>query len=170
MQNSIYERSCSLGSKALRAGNWLAKTLRSILRRFAAIVFDRAKRKTDIAREMDRLRRKLAPLRQRLRDAEDASWGTLSDEQNAEEKWERVLAEIKQAFGKRGALFSVRKVLNFAGGQGELLDEPHKKGKWVKALLGMPLEVILRIIDRQPAIEIHRLKKNMPGKEKLKMK
>jgi hypothetical protein len=137
---------------------------------FAAVVFDRAKHKRDIPREMERLRKELAPLRERLRDAEGATWGSLSDEQNAEQEWDRVFAEIERTFGKGGELLSVRKVLNFAGTQGDLLDEPHKKGKWIKTVLALPLDTILRIIDRQPAVEIHRLKKDIPGTDKLTMK
>jgi hypothetical protein len=37
-------------------------------------------------------------------------------------------------------------------------------------LLTLPLETFWRIVDRRPAIEIHRLKKDVPGEELLTAK
>jgi hypothetical protein len=137
---------------------------------FAAIVFDRAKRRGDISREMERLRKELAPLRERLRGAEETAWKSDPEQQKAEQKWRQVFVEIERTFGKGEALFSIRNVLNFAGTAGEAIDEPHKKGKWAKALASLPVEILLRILDRQPAIEIHRLREAIPATEKLRMK
>jgi len=137
---------------------------------FAAIVFDRAKRREDISREMERLRKELAPLRERLKDAEETAWKSQPERQKAEQKWRQVFVEIERTFGKGEALFSIRNVLNFAGTAGEAIDEPLKKGKWMKTLASLPLEILLRVLDRQPAIEIHRLREAIPATEKLRMK
>jgi hypothetical protein len=143
--------------------------LRQTITPFAAIVFERAyPSKKNIIREMAKLREELAPFRIRMRKYEKkAFWSDWDENNEAENKWQEVLNEIEKSFGKEPKLITFKRGLGFGEALGELVQEPHKIGSWTKLLLGQPLEVTQRMLLRAPVIEIHQLRKNLPGPPQL---
>ncbi len=140
----------------------------------AAIIFKRAyPDKRNIPTEMAKLREELAPLRKRLHDIEDRFlWRTYDERLAAEAQWKSILAEIERDFTEptfkhASAEVKVIRGLNLAGPVGDIIANPLSPGTWAKALLGAPLEAIYRMLRQRPVIEIHRLKRQLPGSQQL---
>src|SRR6266446_585479 len=129
----------------------------------AAIVFDRASpHRSNIPREMVRLRNELAPLRARLRDAEEELlWGKRDTEVAAYRKWQAVFKQIEQEFGQGNHLLSVSEVLGFAKDVAGAAVKPKEPKGWFQ-LLSLPIDVVRRILLRHRFIELHHLRSELP--------
>lgn len=139
----------------------------------AAIIFKRAyPDKRNIPTEMAKLREELTPLRKRLHDIEDRLLRRSYDEAlSAKDQWNDILAEIERDFTEptfkhASAEVKVRRALNLVD-VGDLIANPLSPGTWAKTLLGAPLEAIYRMLRQRPVIEIHRLKRQLPGSQQL---
>jgi len=134
----------------------------------AAVVFERASHRSRIIQEMKRLRDELAPLRERLRKAErKIFYGKGTKVGAAKAEWEMVAAELKKSFGDQPQVICLRSILRFGSDAGELADEPLKAKSWMTLLLGLPFEAASRLLSRRPAIELHHLRREMPGSIRL---
>jgi hypothetical protein len=151
----------SIDESSLDAHQELQRTVTPL----ASIVFDRAwPHKNNIPKVMAGLRKELAPLRQRLREAEDAAlWGMHLDESSATHKWNQVFHEIERTMGRGERLISIRRALNFASVVAPAADDFRKASSIMKAILDLPIEITQRLIARQPAIELFHLQKSIPG-------
>jgi hypothetical protein len=131
----------------------------------ASIVFDRAwPGRGNIPKLMEQLRKELAPMRERLKEAENAAiWGVQAEELSAVRKWNSVFEEIEQAFGRDERLLSIRRGLNFAGLGATAIGELKKASGWAKVLLDLPVDAAQRMLARRPAIELFNLQKEIPG-------
>lgn len=87
---------------------------------------------------------------------------------DAANRWGMVNDELAKSFGKDPHLVSLESVLRFGGNIGDLADEPTKSKTWMAVLLGLPFDILKRVILRRPAIELHRLKRDLPGTGRLK--
>jgi hypothetical protein len=136
----------------------------------AAVVFERAKPdKKRIAAEMDLLRAELAPLRRRLRGAEDKIFsGKGTEVTDAVNDWDLVVDELGRRFGREPHLISLDGILRFGRDAAEVADSVSKPKAWMAALLGLPFDVLRRIVARRPAIELHTLQREIPGSGRLK--
>jgi hypothetical protein len=134
-----------------------------------AIVFERATPKPErITGEMEKLRDELAPFRRRLHELEDkALWASRDEAVDASRRWEDMLAELERSFGAEPGLVSVRRGLNFAESAAKVIEQPTSWTAWSGALLSLPAEVISRVLSRRPAIEIHRLRRQLPATGRL---
>lgn len=137
---------------------------------FAAIIFKRAHPdKRNIPTEMAKLREELTPLRKRLHDIEDRLlWRSNDESLAAEVQWNSILEEIKRDFSEptfkhASAEVKIIRGLNYARSLFDLTDKPMSPETWAKALLGAPLEDVYRILRRRPVIEIHGLRRQLPG-------
>jgi len=145
------------------------QTLERRVAPFAAVIFKRAyPNKRNIPTEMAKLREELAPLRKRLHAIEKKLQDSYEKYLAAEAQWNSILAEIERDFTEpsfkyASAEVKIRQALNLAGPVSDLMDKPMSPGTWAKALLGAPLEAIYRMLRRRPVIEIHRLKRQLPG-------
>jgi hypothetical protein len=138
----------------------------------AGIVFDRAAPdKHRIAKEMALLRKELAPLRERLREAESLiQTGTAEHEMAAKRKWNRAFEQLNREFGDGDGSVVFRPTLEFAAITSKILLEPMATGKWVDAIMGQPAERLLGMLNRKPLIELHRLRRKMPATGRLSRK
>jgi hypothetical protein len=136
----------------------------------AAVVFERAKPdRTRIVPVMKELREQLAPLRQRLRRAEDVILNGQGDDPiNAEVAWNQAIKELQRSFGAEPHLVSTEKILSFGEHVGDLADEPQSPKAWMAMLLGLPFEIVKRLVYRRPAVELHRLRRDRPAVERLR--
>ena len=135
----------------------------------AAVVFDRAApSRASIPQVMADLRNDLAPLRDRLRDAEEPTiGGSIHDEIVARGKWKSVFEEIEKTYGQGEGLLTVRQLLDFAKITSALVDEVHKTSSWAKALLSLPADMITRLLARGPSIEIFDREQEIPSSTRL---
>lgn len=135
----------------------------------AAVVFERAQPdKRRIAAEMDLLRAELAPLRTRLRKAEHAIfYGKGAEVADAARKWKAVSDELRQSFGEEPHLVSLDGFLDFGKDLGKVATDPKKPSAWTKSLLGLPVNVIRRVLLRRKAVELHQLRREVPAAGKL---
>jgi hypothetical protein len=138
----------------------------------AGIVLDRAAPdKHRIPREMARLRKELAPLRERLREVESMiQTGTAAQEIAAKRKWNRAFEQLKGEFGEGDGSVAFRPILEFATVTSKILLEPMAAGKWVDAIMGQPAEFLRGMLNRRPLLELHRLGKKMPATGRLRRK
>jgi hypothetical protein len=136
----------------------------------AAVVFERATpNRQGIADVMDNMRSELEPLRKRLREAEDKIfYGKGNEVTDAVSWWGMVADELGKTYGTDPHLVSLESVLRFGGNIGDLADEPTKSKTWMAVLLGLPFDILKRVILRRPAIELHRIKRDLPGTSRLK--
>lgn len=136
----------------------------------AAIVFERAKPdKARIPAEMDLLRAELAPVRERLRAAENKIFfGKGAEVADATIEWNLVIDELGRHFGNEPHLISLDGILRFGRDLGDVVDSSAKPKAWIAALLGLPFDILRRIIARGPAIELHELQHDLPGAGRLK--
>jgi hypothetical protein len=135
----------------------------------AAVVFERAQPdKRRIAPEMDSLRAQLAPLRARLRTAEQTIlYGQGVEIPDAVHRWNAVNDELRRSFGEEPHLVSLDGFLAFGKDVGELATNPKKPSAWMKSLLGLPVDIIRRVLLRRQAVELHRLRREVPGAGRL---
>lgn len=144
------------------------RELRRTVSPFAAIVFERAKNRREIASEMEILRNELAPLRKRVHEFEEkALWGNRDEAIDAERKWEEILAEIDVNFGADPRLVSIKRAIAFGESVGEIIDNATSGKSWLSSLASLPIEIAMRLISQRPAIEIHHLRSKLPGPGKL---
>ena len=131
----------------------------------AAVVFDRAyPDKTRIVPEIHQLRLQLEPFRERIRKTErQILYGTRDNAVKARLKWDQVFEEISKSFGKEPQLITIRRAIDFSRPVAGISAQPSNYKSWVDALLGLPFEVLSRVLDRGPAIELHRLRKKLPA-------
>jgi hypothetical protein len=131
----------------------------------AAVVFGRAQPdQKRIVPELKTLREELAPLRQRLREAEQKIFFGHGDEVvDATDDWNQINHEVKRSFGKEPHLVSVDQVLSFGQDVGEAAADPTKPKGWTKALMGLPADVVCRKLLRRKAVELHRLRNEVPA-------
>jgi hypothetical protein len=137
----------------------------------AAIVIDRASpHRSNIPREMVRLRDELTTLRARLRTAEEELFsGTRDNEVAAYRKWKAVFDEIEREFGKGDHLLTTSGVLGFAEGVAGAALKPKEPKGWFQ-LLSLPVDIVRRILSRRTIIELHRLRSQLPASENLRRK
>ena len=135
----------------------------------AAVVFERAgSDKRRIVSEMDLLRSELAPLRSRLRVAEEQMFvGKGQEVLDARNEWALVVDEIGRRFGNEPHLISLDGILKLGREAGEVADGPKKTKAWIATLTGLPFDVVRRIITRRGAIELHNLQKDLPAPTRL---
>jgi hypothetical protein len=135
----------------------------------SAIVFERARSKRGrVVPEMVALREELAPLRERLRRFEyDLYFGTADQAKDAKAKWDNALHEADEAFGSRPRLWSWRGAAKFGEQLGEAIDKPTSFASWSKALVGLPIEVISRLVRRRTLVGLHRLEHELPAAGRL---
>jgi hypothetical protein len=142
--------------------------LRRTVSPFAAIVFERAKSRSEIVSQMEMLRKELAPLRERIHKLEEkALWGSRDEAVDAERKWEQVLTEIETNFGPDPHLVSIKRAITFGESIGEIMDKPTSWKNWLSSLTNLPLEIATRLVSQRPAIEIHRLRPKLPSPGRL---
>jgi len=135
---------------------------------FAAVIFERSRSKKDIIREMENLRRELAPFRKRLGDLEyKALWKSRDEAIEADLQWNRLIEEIERSYGPDPQLITIRRAINYGERIGELIDKPLSWKALTAALVGLPAEVLYRLLSRRPAIELHRLRHELPSHERL---
>jgi len=144
------------------------RELRRTVSPFAAIVFERAKNRSEIASQMEILRKELAPLREKVHKLEEkALWGSRDEAVDAERKWEQVLTEIETNFGTDPHLVSIKRAIAFGESIGEIIDKPTSWKNWLSSLTNLPLEIAARLVSQRPAIEIHRLRSKLPSPGRL---
>lgn len=149
----------------------LGSALWSRISPLSSIVYERAApRRERIWKEMIELRAELAPVRQRLRAIEDQSLyaTSLKDAEDAIRALNGIIEEIDRSFqGDHNLIHtSVKPFLSFGksiAGPGDL----HHPKAWLEALIQSPVAVLSRIINRRGAIEIHRLRSQMPPNGRL---
>jgi hypothetical protein len=142
--------------------------VRSRISPFAAVVFERASNRTTIAKEMDMLRGELTSARDSLRRAEEAlSSATYDEQQKAQIKWDAVCTELQRAYGEDPSIVNIRKALKYGDGLGSVADDVTQYESWTKLILGLPVEMIKRVLARRPIIEIHDLRREVPGRVRL---
>jgi hypothetical protein len=136
----------------------------------AAIVFSRAKAKSDIARQMAELRYDLRDVRGQLKKLETAALGggTREEEKEAQAKWKELLDEIGYNFNTRESLISWRALLNFGVAVSNVIIDHYSIINWLGMLTALPTESIAHLIKQRPIIEIHGLKPEIPGTLDLK--
>ncbi len=136
----------------------------------AAIVFKRSwPRKQNIVPKMIDLRNELRSLRQRIRSVEEELlFVPRSTEVKLSRRWHTIFSELERTFGDGEGLLNLRGGLSFAELVGNLIDDKHKVGGWVK-ILGLPIEVIQRILARRPLVELYRLRFEVPASSNLKL-
>jgi hypothetical protein len=134
----------------------------------AAIVFGRASpRRSNIPREMVRLRDELEPLRTRLRGIEEELfWGKRDTEVAAFRKWQGVFEEIEREFGKGDSLVNISGGLSFAEGVAGAAVKPHEPKGWFQ-LLSLPIDVVRRILRRRTIVELRHLRSELPASDSL---
>jgi hypothetical protein len=118
------------------------------------VVFDRAwPERRNIAREIERLRKELAPLHERLRRAEgDIFWGKRDAEIGTAQEWNKVFDEIDRQFGRGEGLLNLSSALGFAEGVAGVALMPKHPARWFK-LLNLPTELTQRILSRRTVID-----------------
>jgi hypothetical protein len=138
---------------------------------FAAVVFQRAEgNRRKIPAQMDLMRAELAPLRRRLRSAEQKIFYGEGDEvADAVNEWDRVNKEISRSFGTEPHLISVEGILGLGRTGADAVDSPLKAKSWMSLLLGLPADVLSRVIARRPAVELHRLRRDRPAAGRLEL-
>jgi hypothetical protein len=143
--------------------------LRRTISPFAAIVFERAKNRCEIVPQMVALRKELEPFRERLHGLEEtALWGSRDEAVDAERRWGQVLGEIETNFGSDPHLVSIKRAIAFAeSAVGTIADSPTSWKDWLSGLTSLPLEVAARLYSQRPAIEIHRLRSQLPSPGRL---
>jgi hypothetical protein len=136
----------------------------------AALVFERTGgKRSKLAIEIQKLRDELAPARERLNKLEIATrQGKRSEAIRAERKWAAALEEVTTNFGPNPGLLDVRRLLSFGEGAGDIAADPTSLKAWLAALGGLQVEVLKRLLAQRPLIEIHRLRSELPGNEKLR--
>jgi hypothetical protein len=144
------------------------RQLRRNVSPFAGLVFERSKDRSDVARQMEQLRKELAPFRKRVGSLEDtALWGSRDEAVAAERKWEGVLTELATNFGADPRLVSIRRALAFGESVSAGVAEPTSWKDWLSSLAGLPLEIASRLVSQRPAVEIHHLRGELPGPGRL---
>jgi hypothetical protein len=134
----------------------------------ASIVFERASQRSQIIQQMVNLRDELAPMRKRIRGAEEKIfYGKGVEVNDGVKEWKLVADEVHKSFGDEPHLISLRSILSLGRAIGEVTDEPGKAKNWMGFLLGMPFEMISRVLSRRPAVELHRLRDEVPGSNRL---
>ncbi len=136
---------------------------------FSAIVFTRANRdRKRIVPVMEELREQLTPIRKQLRNLEDRLlWQSRNEAIKALQDWNGILKEIEENFGIEPQLVSLKQGINFAEHVGENINNPANFGAWLKSIFDLPVDVATRLVNRQPVVELHRLKRELPGSGRL---
>jgi hypothetical protein len=135
----------------------------------AAVVFERAQPdRRRVWQEMDVLRTELAPLRKRLREAEHKIfYGVGNEVADARNEWKAVNEELRRSFGDEPHLISLDRILALGKDLGEVADNPAKSKGWIALLAGLPFDVIRRILLRRKAVQLHHLRRELPGAGRL---
>lgn len=142
--------------------------LRRTVSPFAALVFERAKNRSDIVFEMEMLRQELAPLRERILSLEEkALWGSRDEAIEAERNWNQALNEIEKKFGKDPRLINIERAISWSGSIGEVIDNPTSWKSWLASLTEVPVQVAVRLASQRPAVEIHHLRSKLPAPDRL---
>jgi hypothetical protein len=58
--------------------------------------------------------------------------------------------------------------LGFGETIGKIIDDKHKISGWIK-ILGLPIEIIERILARRPLVELYRLRSQVPTSSNLRI-
>jgi hypothetical protein len=138
---------------------------------FAAVVFTRAGSSTErIAEEMLGLRTSLQPLRDRLRQLEDRRlWGSRDQALAAQAEWNAALEEVNRSLsqapmGLAPIETKVRHGLNYTKAFLGVASESYNPVEWLQGLIASPLpDDLLRILSERSVVEIHRLRRELPG-------
>lgn len=145
------------------------REIRSLTTPFATVVFQRSKgNRTKILEETIRLRDEMEKTRIRLSDLERKMLMFSRDESiAAESQWKKVIKEIERDFGVEPNLVSFKRGISFTKEIGEVMDDPKSWKAWLATLALLPVEVITRLYNRRPVFEIHSLRKQLPGINRL---
>jgi hypothetical protein len=145
---------------------------KALLRRIppiAAVLFERAQTRCDIAKELIKLRKELTSLRDTLKKLEHKLYYESRDTaMKAAEKWNRAVEEVERNFGLEPRFIAGKMALQLGMQLGDVIDNPTKFKSWWSAITELPSEVIKRLISRHTLIELHRLRPELPASEKLR--
>jgi hypothetical protein len=132
---------------------------------FATIVAARCNgNRRMLATETQRLRNEFSDLRKRVRGLERAAfYGTFDKRVAARAEWENIMKEVIRNFGPRPGLLDLRGAISISQDIAEMAEKPTSPSAWVKAVAGLPIDALQRWIAQGPVIEIHRLRKQLPG-------
>jgi len=135
----------------------------------AAVVFERSGGDPyRIVSEMAKLRDELAPMRKRLTEAECRIFsGTGDDVAEEVNKWEGIVKEIRQSFGLEPSLVTLEKLLGSAPESVGASAAERPGVSWTQLLLNLSVEPIRRMLARGPVVELHRLRRELPGADRL---
>lgn len=130
----------------------------------AAVVIERAAPDwRNVTRQLKDLRAELTPLRTRLQKAEQVLlWGTHDASVKVQREWQAVHEELARSYGYEPNLVSIRRGVGYGEALGNLADNPTSYESWAKAVLSLPVETLSRMHARRPAIELHRLRRDLP--------
>lgn len=137
--------------------------LESLISPLSVIVYERAARKDTILSEAEALREELRSTRDAIYDLED---GALSKGQNqsqkATKKWQEILGEIDKSLKGVGLMISRDQALDL----GEAVTEVTNPKSWFKPLR-IPIDVIYRMCNRGPVVQIHKLIPQLGGTDRV---
>jgi hypothetical protein len=136
---------------------------------FAAIVFQRARpHKHRLVYEMEYLRKELANVRIELRSMEATLFQTDVDARRATSKLNRALAEIDRRFATQGHQVSLGEATRFASDAVEIVAAPQNPVGWVKAVFGLPKDILDRWLAQRTLLSVHALRDALPASESLR--
>jgi len=132
----------------------------------AAIVLDRASPdRRRIASELRRLREELAPVRRRIREAEFWMQSDTADElARRATRWRQVFKELAKDYGVSPYLATLEGLVETVP---KIAANPADPGEWLEAMKTLSVEAVQTLISRRPLIELHKLKKHVPGMPRL---
>jgi hypothetical protein len=134
----------------------------------AAVVFERSKNKKQIVPQMVALRAELTPLRERLAKAEQKIfYGKGTEVRDNINEWDLVVSEVTRRYGKESHFITTSSALKLGHDIAEATDDPKKVKNWMGFLLGLPFDIVSRLLARRPAVELHNLLKEVPGSMRL---
>jgi hypothetical protein len=127
--------------------------LRSMISPLSVIVYERAARRDTIMSEVESLREQLAQTREEIHNLEHEALNKGEKQsRTALEKWKEILSEIDKDFDGVGAMISTDQVLDL----GEVAFDVKNPKNWLKSFK-VSLDVIRRMCNRGPLLEIHKL-------------
>lgn len=115
--------------------------------------------------EMQRLRHQLAPMRAALRKTEESMQSMLSrdDALRLERDWVNAIEQIKKEFGHAPETITLKRGLGLASNLLNVLLSPWNPISWASLLSGAGFDVAKDVMARGPAIEIHKLRSQLPS-------
>jgi hypothetical protein len=117
---------------------------------------------------MKKLREELVTLRVRIRSLDAIRADSLNDEViEVENQWEVAMKELEKSFNKGHWSIALRRFLKFGNAREPHAQGPGARGSSMTTLLGLLTEPILGYFRREPVAEVIRLRKGLPGPNRL---